>query len=236
MLYLIGLGLNEKGISVEGKEAIKKCKKIYLENYTVEFPYKFDKLEKVVNRKIISLGREEVESERLAVEANKEDICLLVYGCPLFATTHLSLLEDCKKHKTKYKIIYASSVFDAIAESGLQLYKFGKVSSMPAWKANFVPDSFLDFVKENKKIGAHSLILVDIGLEFDDALKQLIKASKNKRVKLEKILVCSRLGFDGRFSYGSIDKLKKKRIQAPFCFVMPGKMHFFEKEILNGFI
>ena len=93
MLYLIGLGLNEKGISIEGREALKKCKKIYLENYTVEFPYRIDKLEKVVGRKIVSLGRGEVESERLSIEANKEDICLLVYGCPLFATTHVSLVE-----------------------------------------------------------------------------------------------------------------------------------------------
>jgi diphthine synthase len=235
MLYLIGLGLNEKGISVGGKEGLKKCKKIYLENYTVEFPYNVKKLEKVVERKIISLGREEVESERLAIEANKEDICLLVYGCPLFATTHMSLLEDCVKHKTKYKIIYASSVFDAIAESGLQLYKFGKVSSMPAWKGNFRPDSFLDFVKENNKIGAHSLILVDIGLKFEDALKQLVKASKSKRVKLEKILVCSRLGVDSRFDYDTLFHLNKKSFKAPFCFVIPSKMHFFEEEVLEGF-
>lgn len=235
MLYLIGLGLNEKGISIEGREALKKCKKIYLENYTVEFPYRIDKLEKVVGRKIVSLGRGEVESERLSIEANKEDICLLVYGCPLFATTHVSLLEDCKKNKTKYKIIYASSVFDAIAESGLQLYKFGKVSSMPGWKANFTPDSFLDFVKENRTIGAHSLILIDIGLKFEDAISQLVKSAKSKRLKLDKILVCSQLGYEGRFYYGSVNKLKNKKIKNPFCIIVPGKMHFLEEEVLNNF-
>ena len=188
MLYIIGLGLNEKGISLEGKEALKKCKKTYLENYTVEFPYKINKLEKVLGRKIVSLDRGEVESERLAIEANKEDICLLVYGCPLFATTHVSLLEDCKKRKTKYKIIYANSVFDAIAESGLQLYKFGKVASMPGWKGNFKPDSFLDFVCENQTIGAHSLILIDIGLKFSDALIQLVSSGKSKRMNASDIL------------------------------------------------
>ena len=234
MLYLIGLGLNERGISVEGKEALKKCKKIYLENYTVEFPYDVKKLEKVVGRKIVGLGRREVESERLPIEAKNDSICLLVYGCPLFATTHVSLIEDCKNHKVKYKIVYASSVFDAIAESGLQLYKFGKVSSMPAWKGNFKPDSFLDFVKENKKIGAHSLILVDIGLKFRDALDQLVKAGRSKRFKMDKILVCSRLGYEGKFVYGSIDKLKDKKIRAPFCFVIPGKMHFLEGEVLGN--
>ena len=46
MLYIIGLGLNEKSISLEGIEAIEKCEKIYLESYTVEFPYSFEELEK----------------------------------------------------------------------------------------------------------------------------------------------------------------------------------------------
>jgi diphthine synthase len=235
MLHIIGLGLNEKGISIEGKETLKKCKKVYLENYTVEFPYKLEKLEKIINKKIISLDRTQVENEKLVIEAKEKNICLLVYGCPLFATTHISLIEDCKKNKVKYKIIYASSVFDAIAESGLQLYKFGKIASMPTWEKNFTPDSFLDFVKENKSINAHSLILIDIGLSFKDALNQLIKGSKNKKFKLDKILVCSQLGFKSKFYYNSINKLKKKKIKTPFCFVIPGKLHFLEEEVLERF-
>ncbi len=235
MLHIIGLGLNEKGISIEGKETLKKCKKVYLENYTVEFPYKLEKLEKIINKKIISLDRTQVENEKLVIEAKEKNICLLVYGCPLFATTHISLIEDCKKNKVKYKIIYASSVFDAIAESGLQLYKFGKIASMPTWRKNFAPDSFLDFVKENKSINAHSLILIDIGLSFKDALNQLIKGNKNKKFKLDKILVCSQLGFKSKFYYNSINKLKKKKIKTPFCFVIPGKLHFLEEEVLEKF-
>ena len=44
MLYIIGLGLNIKGISKEGLEAVKRCKKIYLENYTIDFPYSSSEL------------------------------------------------------------------------------------------------------------------------------------------------------------------------------------------------
>ena len=117
MLYLIGLGLNEKGISLEGIEIIKKCNKIYLENYTVDFPYSVKTLEKVIGKKIISLARVEVESERLVNESKKENVCLLIYGCPLFATTHISILMDCLKNKVEYRIIYSASVFDAISES-----------------------------------------------------------------------------------------------------------------------
>ena len=44
MLYIIGLGLNVKGITKEGLDAIKRCKKVYLENYTVDFPYTIHQL------------------------------------------------------------------------------------------------------------------------------------------------------------------------------------------------
>ena len=235
MLYLVGLGLNEKGISLEGKEAVKKSKKVYLEGYTVEFPYKLNKLEKVIGKKISNLNRDYVESDKLVLEAKKRDISLLVYGSPLFATTHVSLIEECKKNKIKYKIIYSASVFDAIAESGLQLYKFGKIVSMPDWKNNPKTYSFLEIIKENKNAGTHSLILIDIGLSFIEALKQLEESCKDKNFDIDKILVCSQLGFNSKIYYDKIKNLKNKKIKAPFCFVIPGKMHFMEDEVIKRF-
>ena len=239
MLYIIGLGLNEKGISIEGKEAVKKCKKVYLESYTVEFPYELDKLEKVIGKKIGSLSRGDVESDKLVSEAKKGDIGLLVYGSPLFATTHIGLINDCKDKRVKVRVIHASCIFDNVAETGLQLYKFGKITSMPTWQDNFKPDSFLDIVKDNMSIDAHTLILIDIGLSFSDALDQLVSASNTKNVKLDKIIVCSRLGTSsGKIYYGSVNKLKrlKKKIKNPFCFVISGKMHFLEERVLKGLL
>ncbi len=236
MLYLVSLGLNEKGISLEGLEAVKKCKKIYLENYTADFPYKIEKLEKVIGKKIIALERNDVESQKLIDESKNQDVCLLIYGCALFATTHIGLLLDCAKAQIKTKIIYSASVFDAIAEIGLQLYKFGKVSSLTKWGKNFEPDSFLDFVIENKKINAHSLILIDIGLEINDALYELEESCKKRDVKIDKIIVCGRLGTPkSKIYYGEIEKLKNQKVDSPYCFVIPGEMHFLEKESLEGF-
>ena len=39
MLYIIGLGLNVRGMSLEGKDAVKKCRKVYLENYVSKLIY-----------------------------------------------------------------------------------------------------------------------------------------------------------------------------------------------------
>jgi len=237
MLYIIGLGLNEKGMSVQAIEAIEKSKKIYLETYTVDFPYTINKLEKIIKKKIIKVDRKIVESDFLIKEAKKQDIALLVYGSPLFATTHSTLIMDCKKQKIKTKIIYSASVFDAISETGLQLYKFGKISSMPAWKKNYEPVSFLDYVIENQKINAHSLILVDIGLEFNKAVKQLEIACNKKNIKINKLIVCSNLGTNkSKIFYNTISNLKNKKITNPFCFIIPGKMHFLEQEIIEEYM
>ena len=233
---MIGLGLNVKGISLEGISALKRCKKVYLESYTVEFPYSVKELEKVVGKKIISLDRSDVESDKIVLEARRQNVCLLVYGSPLFATTHTSLIEDCKKNRVKFKVIYSSSVFDALGETGLQLYKFGKISSMPKWQKNFTPCSFLETVSLNLKIDAHSLILIDIGLEFKSALEELEIASKETGIKLEGIVVCSALGTSsGKIYYGSLKSLSAKKVSAPFCFIVPGKMHFVEEEVVKGF-
>jgi len=50
MLYLIGLGLDRNGISKEGQLILSKCHKVYLEGYTVDFPYNESELHLGKNR------------------------------------------------------------------------------------------------------------------------------------------------------------------------------------------
>ena len=118
MLYIIGLGLNRDGISKFGLAMAKKCKKIYLENYTVDFPYTKYQLEEVIGKKIIDADRDFIESLKIIDEAGKLDVALLVYGSPLTATTHITLLQEAKQSRIRTKIIYNASVFDAIADTG----------------------------------------------------------------------------------------------------------------------
>jgi len=233
MLYLIGLGLNNKGISKEGLNVLDRCHKVFLEGYTVDFPYDLEDLH-LGKKKIIPLSRKEVESNFLIKEAKGRNVALLVYGSPLFATTHMTLLLDAEEQGIKTKVVYSSSIFDAIAETGLQLYKFGKIASMPEWSKGYMPDSFIDIVVDNKKIKAHSLILVDIGLGFKSALDQLDKAAIKKKLKLDKIIICSRLGTeDSQIFYDNIKNLKKKNVKLPFCIIIPDELHFLEKRAIE---
>jgi len=241
MLYIIGLGLNVDGISAYGLEVVQRCKKVYLENYTVDFPYKFGELVDVFHgKKIIEADREFVEGLGIVDEARKMDVALLVYGSPLTATTHIALIQEAKRLGVKYKIIYNASILDAVAETGLQLYKFGKIASMPTWdsKKKFTPDSFMEVVKQNQSIDAHSLILIDIGLELEDALKQLEKAVNKHKINLDKIVVCSRLGAGrSKIIYAETWALQDiKNLEKPYCIIIPGKLHFLEKEVLEEFI
>ncbi len=239
MLYLIGLGLNVDGISAYGLEIVKRCKKVYLETYTVDFPYSEGELKDFLKKKIIPADREFVESLEIIDEAKKMDVALLIYGSPLTATTHISLIQEAKRCKIKYKIIYNASILDAVAETGLQLYKFGKITSMPKWdeKKNFVPSSFMKIVQENQSMKAHSLILIDIGLEFQDALEQLKKSAEEYKIKLKKILVCQALGTKHKkIMYRDLEELEEfTGVKKPYCMIIPSKLHFMEKEILENY-
>ena len=239
MLYLIGLGLNVKGISLQGLEAIKKCRKIYLENYTVDFPYELKELEKLIGGRILPAPREFVENkvEEFLKGAEKENIALLIYGSPLTATTHISLIQEAEKNKIKYEIMHSASIIDAISETGLQIYKFGKIASMPKWneEKNFIPESFIQIVSENKSIKSHTLILIDTNLEFKDSLKQLEISAKRKKLRLDEIIVCQSLGTKyKKIFYGKIRELKNRKIEQPYCLIIPSRLHFIEKEILNN--
>jgi len=236
MLYLIGLGLNKNGISQEGLAAVKKCKKIYLENYTVDFPYSSGELSEKIGKKFMLADRDLVEGLALIDEAKKIDVALLVYGSRLTATTHITLLQEAKHSRVKTKVIHAGSIFDAVAETGLQLYKFGKVASMPAWKKSFEPTSFMEVVKENESIGAHSLILIDIGLSFPNAMDQLEKSAKEHKFTMEHLLVCQSLGTKKqKIRYRTLAELMEMDAKKPYCIILPGKLHFVEKEVLENF-
>ena len=239
MLYLIGLGLDRRGISEHGLEVLKRCKKVYLEGYTVDFPYTKQDLEEVLHKDIISVDRNFVESLEFVDEAAKKDVALLVYGSPLTATTHISIIEECRASKIKCKVLHAASIFDAVAETGLQLYKFGKVASMPAWNVskNYTPESFIEIVKENQGIKAHSLILIDIGLDIEDALKQLKTSAEKHKVQLKKLVLCQALGTGkSRIFYKTLKELEKfNSVRKPYCLILPGGLHFVEKDFLEKF-
>jgi diphthine synthase len=233
--YLIGLGLDKNSISADALEVLETCDEVYLETYTVNFPYNVDDLESVLRVKIKKLGRTGVEDESILKHAAEKNIALLVYGDCLSATTHMQLVIECKKRNIPCKIFNNSSIMTAVARTGLQLYKFGKTASMPNWEEHTnKPTSFMNYIKENSSIEAHTLLLTDIGLDFSLALKQLREASEKEGVTFEKIIAISMAGMDSqKIYYGLFGDFVGKNIGLPFCIIIPGKLHFMEEESLQ---
>lgn len=243
-LSFISAGINFDFTELGLKE-LNGCEEIYAEIYTSPIPKEeIHKLEKKIGKKIELIERGEVESNFLIEKAKQRKIGLIVVGDALIATTHISLLIECKKSKTNAKIIHNSSIISAaIGKSGLQTYRFGKSATLPYWKKNYEPTSSLEAVEENLKRNLHTLLFLDVDKELGpmDAKKgiEMIGQIQEKIKKniVKKLIVLSRVGYeDERISFGSLDELNKKNLGKPLViFVVPAKLHVVEEEYVKLF-
>ena len=245
-IYFIGLGLgNEKDISINGLEAIKKCDIVYLENYTSILNCTKEQLEKFYNKKIILARRSLVEADENEIieNAKAKNVAFLVIGDPFAATTHIDLFLRAKKEGIKCHVIHNASIASAVGITGLQVYKFGKITSIPLENENI--EAPYDVLKGNLSLGLHTLFLLDLNpdeetfMSVNDGLRYLLKAElkRNERIFSEKILCvgCARLGSESQvIKAGSAKYLLKFNFGKPVhCLIVPGKLHFMEEEALK---
>jgi len=104
----------------------------------------------------------ESSSDEILKGADSDDIAFLVVGDPYGATTHTDLTLRARELSIPTQSIPNASIISAIGASGLQLYNFGQTVSMVFFTDNWRPASFYDRVAENRKIGLHTLVLLDI--------------------------------------------------------------------------
>jgi diphthine synthase len=168
MLYLIGLGLSHPtDITVRGLEIVRKCKRVYLEAYTsILMAADQGELERFYEREVILADRELVESgsDQILEGAQEDgiDIAFLVVGDPFGATTHTDLVIRARDLGIKTETIHNASVMNAVGACGIQLYNFGQTVSLVFFTDTWKPDSFYDKIMENRRIGLHTLLLLDI--------------------------------------------------------------------------
>ena len=81
MLFIVGLGLgDEKDITLNGLEAVKKCGKVYLEMYTSILGVPKERLEELYGREVTVADRQFVEQgiDGMLKEALNDDVAFLV--------------------------------------------------------------------------------------------------------------------------------------------------------------
>jgi diphthine synthase len=249
VLYFIGLGLNdEKDISVKGLNLVKKADVVYLENYTAVLNCPIEALEKLYEKKIILADRDMVEKnpeQTILKNAKDKDVAFLVVGDPFGATTHMDLLMRAKKAGIKTQISHNASIISAIGVTGLQVYKFGKTTSIPFPEKGFEPETPYDVIKENQKTGLHTLLLLDLRpkenkfMTINDAINNLLKIElrRNEKVFTNSTFCigCAKIGsLDQKIKKGKASELLKFNFgPGMHCLVVPGKMHFAEEEAIE---
>src|SRR6266704_1830086 len=205
-LIFIGLGLDdEKGITLRGLDEARSADVVFAELYTSALPGA--SLEAV--EKLI--GREIRRLTRQEVEDGE--------------------------------VLLTAAASGAV---GLQAYKFGRTTTVPFPAAGFAPTSPLEAILANRTAGLHTLVLLDLRedgtfLAPRDAIASLLRmASSLETIEFgPHTLACvlSRVGSPGvRAFAGPISELAHRDLgPPPHCLVIPGTLHFLEKEALVAF-
>ena len=148
MLTIIGLGLGgPNSITMDGVISLSLSDHIFYETYTSPIhPETLEWVKLKSQKEPTHLSRGQVEEPAELIDLAKEkNISFLIVGDALSATTHVSLLLECKKNNVEYQVIHNASVLTAVAGVlGLQHYNFGPVATLVLPEGNYKPTSPID--------------------------------------------------------------------------------------------
>jgi len=241
MLCLIGLGLyDEKDMTIRGLETAKKCDSLYIELYTSGWNG-LENLKLKLDKNVTEIGRSDLEEKQKKIldEAKSRNIGILVPGDPLVATTHTDLLIEAKKKGIKTRIVHAPSIYSALGETGLFIYKFGKTTTIPFPQEGYEPESPYDAIKENKEKGLHTLCLLDIKEKLmtpKEGMEYLLNIEEKRGsgvIAREDKAVVFVVRETGAVTYDTVENLMKKDFSTPAVVIIPGSLHSMEKEVLG---
>ncbi len=239
-LSLISIGLaDERDISLRALEEAQGCDVLYAELYTMKLATTLAALSELTKKPVTLLPRGDLEerSGDIIEEARSRSVGVLVGGDCLSATTHISLVLDAAKRGVKTRVIHGSSIFTAVAETGLSIYKFGRTVTMPLPEKG-PADTVLRGVEENLQTGLHTLILLDLDTEkgvymtIPEAVGRLVEAGLSPATL---VVGVARLGQrDALIKAGKASEILTQHFgDAPHSLVVPGSLHFLEEDALK---
>lgn len=233
MLSIVGLGLDEGEITQKGLKALKKADYGYAEFYTNTKTIDLDELEEETGTDIEELSRKEVEQEEVPIEnAEDSDICFLVSGDPLTATTHFEIKHQAEERDIQVEVIHAPSILTSVAETGLNVYKFGRVVTLPE---EGKPQSVVEKIEKNNSIGLHTLILLDIDYSAGRAAEKLIGMGENLEDR-EAVVLERANNSDQKITVGDLGEIADQFSgETPQCLILTGEKSFKEEEFLEAY-
>lgn len=231
MLRIVGLGLDDGEITRKGLEAVKSSEKVFAEFYTNTETVDLEKLEKDTGKEIEKLSREKVEQEDLILESARErDTAFLVSGDPLTATTHYDIKHRAEDEGIDTVVVHSPSIFTSIAETGLNVYKFGRTVTLPE---NASPESIIEHIENNDSIGLHTLVLLDINYEAEEAAEKLV--AMNSGLEDREAVILERANAeDQSVTHGKLGEVETKG-STPHSIILVGEKSHKEEENLSVF-
>ncbi len=249
-LYLIGIGLSPRYLTIEALEKIASADAVFVETYTgrVDLTY----LGRIVGKGYRRVSRADLEerSGREILELLEEGkrVALLVPGDPLIATTHASLLTEVHARGFGFYVVPGVSIVpSALTMSGLMVYKMGRVATVVYPKNGIVFEYPYDVIKVNDSLNLHSLLLLEydgdrgVAMRSAEALEILREIEERRRegvVREDRLVaVVASLGYpDFAVCAGELKRISMLDIEAvpqTLVFVSP-RPHPVEIEMMNA--
>ena len=191
---------------------------------------------------------EDKELPAIIRDAKTMRVAFVTAGDTMLATTHVDLRIQAMYEGIPVRMFTGVSIFTAApAVFGLQPYKFGRTVTLPFLEQGYQPKSPYDHIMANKKLGLHTLILLDIRAEelrymtAKDAIEWLLAGEEKWQEGLvtDKTLLCvvSHAGADDmKLVAGYPRDLLEMDLGTPLqSVILPGNLHFMEAEALVDF-
>ena len=244
-IHLIGLGLGTiEYLTLGALETAERMDELLLDTYTSWIhPDLMKYLREKFGERLVKADRSMLEEriDELIEKAGEKEIGILVPGDPLIATTHISIILEARRRKIPVYLVYGVSIISASASaSGLQAYKFGRITTIP--RDGVGVETCYRVVAENLEKGLHSLILLDTadgGLRIPDALKMLMMVEDKLGYGIfdrDSMVIClARIGSSEEFRWAGriMEALKLHYPPPPHLIIVPGELHFAEAEALK---
>jgi len=244
-IHLIGLGLGTiEYLTLGALETAERMDELLLDTYTSWIhPDLMKYLREKFGERLVKADRSMLEEriDELIEKAGEKEIGILVPGDPLIATTHISIILEARRRKIPVYLVYGVSIISASASaSGLQAYKFGKITTIP--RDGVGVETCYRVVAENLEKGLHSLILLDTadgGLRIPDALKMLMRVEDELGYGIfdrDSMVIClARIGSSEELRWAGriMEALRLHYPPPPHLIIVPGELHFAEAEALK---
>jgi diphthine synthase len=253
MLWFVGTGINGyRGLSLAAIDVLKKCDTVYVERFTSALSDSdLQDLNSILGMQVNPVQRWFVEDGREIMEAARTgEVALVTYGDPLIATTHSELRSRAAKNTIKTAVLHsASGIASIMGETGLHVYKFGRMVTMMSEPQSAV--SVYNNIFENLLAGSHTLILTEYShdeskepffLDPASVFKMLLDAERDQKYQIFSdstfAVVASRVGMaDQRIVSGRVGSLAKIDFGAgPHSVIVTGSLHFTEAEAIAALI